>query len=231
MGSQDRLLLSDLDVAASKALQAIQDTRTELARVAAETYDKRQKRAKTLVETSGIDFSGSTHGKRQSTMDVADETELDSAAAFRKLLKKTFGSVEKAWKNCMDEDRNGELSYPEFVKTCKVIGFRGKPQSVFAELDLENNGVLTLQELDPDAGRRCVWEAWRENLWDNDLLTTAYGPVPLFDMPYFRREEARRNLAAQKNSRREALRARMKGNPKTPRGSAAAPLASDAAAG
>ena len=34
-------------------------------------------------------------------------------------------------------------------------------------------------------------QAWREQLWDDDLRTTAKAPVPLYDMPYFKREEAR----------------------------------------
>jgi hypothetical protein len=219
MGSQDRLFLSDLDVAASKMLKEIHDTRSALARVAAESFDRRLERVSTLERTSkdtpkrvlasdGAD-AGESAGEERDSKLSAWNSEHDNAAAFRKLLKKTFGSVEKAWKDFMDEDHNGELSYIEFVHTCRALGFRGKPQAVFAELDFDMNGVLTLQELDPDAGRHAIWEAWREQLWDDDLRTTAKAPVPLYDMPYFKREEARRELEKKKRLRREDLKRRV----------------------
>jgi len=70
-------------------------------------------------------------------------------SALKKELTKKFGSVTAAWRNGLDSNGNGKLSFLEFSKACRDMGFLGNVQKIFKELDNDDSGIITFDEVDP----------------------------------------------------------------------------------
>merc|ERR1719191_699984 len=71
--------------------------------------------------------------------------------AFRQLLERRFGSVVKAWRKALDSDGNGILSFGEFATACRTVGYLGNVKKLWADLDTDGGGSISLKELDPKA--------------------------------------------------------------------------------
>ena len=56
----------------------------------------------------------------------------------------------RAWKH-IDEDQNGRLSRAEFYTFLRKIGFGGNAKQLWADLDDDNSGFISLEELEPEA--------------------------------------------------------------------------------
>mmetsp|Transcript_6319 Transcript_6319/g.15743 ORF Transcript_6319/g.15743 Transcript_6319/m.15743 type:complete len:249 (+) Transcript_6319:19-765(+) len=87
--------------------------------------------------------------------------EADSVDELKRILVEMYGSVYTAWNEALDKDGSGQLSYPEFVAACREVGFSGSLKRVYQELDKDNSGVISINELDPTcamdfAKGRCV---------------------------------------------------------------------------
>lgn len=70
---------------------------------------------------------------------------------FRAFLKKQYGSYVAAWR-ALDYERRGALSFGEFCRACRTIGFHGNLKQVWKELDANDLGAVTLTELEPRTG-------------------------------------------------------------------------------
>lgn len=81
--------------------------------------------------------------------------EMDSHAAqelgeFRGLLEERFKTVEAAWREGLDTDGSGVLTFTEFKEACRSLGFTGSAKRVFQYLDLDvwGTGQITMDEID-----------------------------------------------------------------------------------
>merc|ERR1719487_426894 len=99
--------------------------------------------------------------------------EMDSHAAqelgeFRGLLEERFKTVETAWREGLDTDGSGVLTFTEFKEACRSLGFTGSAKRVLQYLDLDvwGTGQITIDEIDflglPHRRRRMiVAKSWR----------------------------------------------------------------------
>mmetsp|Transcript_44166 Transcript_44166/g.105708 ORF Transcript_44166/g.105708 Transcript_44166/m.105708 type:complete len:740 (-) Transcript_44166:82-2301(-) len=74
------------------------------------------------------------------------------AEGFRKFLRRKFGSALAGWR-VLDWDCSGRLSLNEFCTACRRLGFHGNLKQLWRELDVNDNGYVSMMELDPEAGQ------------------------------------------------------------------------------
>jgi len=98
-------------------------------------------------------------GEEATTKDeAAIKKDLDSKmlpAKTLKELKRTlvnqYGSLMKAWKEGLDRDGSGTISFDEFCEAAKRIGFLGDVKSCWKKLDVDGSGEVSLNEFAPEA--------------------------------------------------------------------------------
>jgi hypothetical protein len=73
------------------------------------------------------------------------------ADGFRKKLISVYGCLSTAWRSALDKEDKGKLSFAELCKQCHEIGFGGNLKKVWKELDTDEDGFITLMDLDSDA--------------------------------------------------------------------------------
>lgn len=74
---------------------------------------------------------------------------ISTVEGFKHMLLHKFGSVLNAWNTFLDPDHNGIMSFQDFAAACMHLGIR-KCKSLWADLDLEFIGQLTLRDLDAE---------------------------------------------------------------------------------
>lgn len=75
---------------------------------------------------------------------------INTAQLLGKWLKYTHGSLEKAWKERLDLDGGGTISWAEFKHACKGINIVANPEEIWRELDDDYSGFISLQELEDE---------------------------------------------------------------------------------
>jgi len=74
----------------------------------------------------------------------------DCLISLRRLIIRKYGSITSAWRHGMDFDGNGRLSFAEWSKALRQIGFEGDIKAAFRQLDDDSSGIVTFAEFDPD---------------------------------------------------------------------------------
>lgn len=87
---------------------------------------------------------GGTGKYPQQTFEECEKTRLE----FRKLMVNRFGTVAGAWK-ALDINGDGKLSFFEFMRACKTLGVSKNSRTLWAALDLDRSGFISLAEVDP----------------------------------------------------------------------------------
>jgi len=72
----------------------------------------------------------------------------------RRVLLERHGSTTAAWKHCLDSNGDGKISFVEFCQGLREVGYRGPVRQLWAELDNDKNGYITLAEFDPAAHKQ-----------------------------------------------------------------------------
>mmetsp|Transcript_42968 Transcript_42968/g.124258 ORF Transcript_42968/g.124258 Transcript_42968/m.124258 type:complete len:607 (-) Transcript_42968:117-1937(-) len=80
----------------------------------------------------------------------ANESQVILVMDFRRYLIRRFGSVEEAWHAAFDTDKSGYVNFTEFGIGCKAAGFVGNVTKLWAALDADRSGILSIAEMDPD---------------------------------------------------------------------------------
>merc|ERR1719247_964784 len=70
---------------------------------------------------------------------------------FKELLRRRFGTVVRGWRQGLDVSGDGKLSFTEFCTACRNIGYNGDVKGLWNKMDDDGSGVVSLEELDPDA--------------------------------------------------------------------------------
>eukprot|EP00931_Biecheleriopsis_adriatica_P102796 TRINITY_DN77725_c0_g1_i1.p1 TRINITY_DN77725_c0_g1~~TRINITY_DN77725_c0_g1_i1.p1 ORF type:complete len:1764 (-),score=486.63 TRINITY_DN77725_c0_g1_i1:84-5375(-) len=86
---------------------------------------------------------------------LEDDVEFYGAQGIpglRKYLRKNFGSIVAGWR-ALDSDNNGRLTFYEFCNACRRMGYHGNLKQIWNDLDKNLDGVISLVELDPEAGK------------------------------------------------------------------------------
>jgi len=88
----------------------------------------------------------------QIASDRQAELDLRMGSNDWKTLKKDlilrYGSILSAWRQGLDYSVNGKISFTEFSKACRNMGFLGNVQKIFAEMDTDGSGIITFDEVD-----------------------------------------------------------------------------------
>eukprot|EP00930_Biecheleria_cincta_P070568 TRINITY_DN58201_c0_g1_i1.p1 TRINITY_DN58201_c0_g1~~TRINITY_DN58201_c0_g1_i1.p1 ORF type:complete len:1469 (+),score=331.35 TRINITY_DN58201_c0_g1_i1:26-4408(+) len=87
--------------------------------------------------------------RRQGEMDNRMER-FDLDALKQNLISK-YGSLASAWKYGLDIDRNGKITFNEFSRAVRDVGFHGNIKAIWKELNLDDSNDISLEELDPIA--------------------------------------------------------------------------------
>lgn len=67
---------------------------------------------------------------------------------FRLLLLEKFGSFVLAWRQLLDQDGTNRVSWNEFEKACKSLGFKHSIEGTWRALDEDASGWISLKEVD-----------------------------------------------------------------------------------
>lgn len=81
----------------------------------------------------------------------APEHLVDTSEEFEGLLKRKFGSLINAWRNCLDADHNGKITFNEFCTQVRFLGYGGDLKALWGNYDKDKKGVILLQDLDFEA--------------------------------------------------------------------------------
>ncbi|CAE8740159.1 unnamed protein product, partial [Polarella glacialis] len=96
---------------------------------------------------------------------------IDTVEEFELLCLRKYGSITQAWRQCLDWDHNGRLTFNELCAACRRLGYAGDLKALWAEFGGKEHGHLTLKELDPQAD-----ELIKSFL---ELLTLRYGHLDI----------------------------------------------------
>lgn len=75
---------------------------------------------------------------------------IDTVEEFEELCVRKFGSMIGAWRNCLDDDVNGKLTFGEFCTALRRIGYAGDFKSLYKSYDKDNKGHISLRDLCPE---------------------------------------------------------------------------------
>ncbi|CAD7940242.1 unnamed protein product [Amoebophrya sp. A25] len=158
LSPEERQIQAKLDNALKKAAK---ENRFD-AMVKSDGTFKRQVWAEMIKE--GLIGYNKTTKKAQVEMGARD------APSFLKLLVRRFGTIMRAWRNGLDMDGNGRISYFEFCKAARAIGYESSLRQLWNELnDNDDKAFITLDELDRETFDRINYF--------NDLLTAKYSSL------------------------------------------------------
>lgn len=81
----------------------------------------------------------------------AKDKGADDINSMRDLLIKKYGTITAAWRHGFEGNENGKVSFVEFCTAMRRLGYNGNIKECFRRLGATEKGVLTLEDLDPQA--------------------------------------------------------------------------------
>lgn len=101
------------------------------------------------VSLTGIMYEVSHDAVQHSTLDTkwAGESQKIFVEDFQKFLIRRFGDIESAWEQAFDTDGSGAINFTEFGLGCKMAGFVGNATRLWAALDEDRSGEISMDEL------------------------------------------------------------------------------------
>merc|ERR550534_2937467 len=76
---------------------------------------------------------------------------IDTAEEFEALCTRTYGSIICAWRYCLDLDANGKLTFNEFCKAIRRVGYCGDFRELWCKYGGQARGHIALRDIDPEA--------------------------------------------------------------------------------
>lgn len=104
------------------------------------------------INLTGIMFEVAADALEHSTLNTKWGTDSQKIFVedFQKFLLRRFGSIEEAWVKAFDTDGSGAINFTEFGLGCKAAGFVGNATRLWAALDDDRSGEISLDELTVD---------------------------------------------------------------------------------
>uniref|UniRef100_A0A7S4S6F6 EF-hand domain-containing protein n=1 Tax=Alexandrium monilatum TaxID=311494 RepID=A0A7S4S6F6_9DINO len=101
--------------------------------------------------------------------DKDQEVLIDTIEQFEGLCVRRFGSMLSAWRQVIDWDGNGKITFNEFCQALRRLGYAGNIKGLWTQYDKDNNGHISLKEMDPET------DTMISSL--HNLLTEKYGSI------------------------------------------------------
>lgn len=76
---------------------------------------------------------------------------IDTSEEFESLCVRKYGSMTAAWRQCLDNDANGKLTFGEFCGALRRLGYVGNFKKLWAQYDKDHKGVILMSDLDAQA--------------------------------------------------------------------------------
>jgi hypothetical protein len=71
---------------------------------------------------------------------------------FQAALIRKHGNILRAWKEALDVDQIGHLCFTTFCKACRDTGYNGNIKKLWAQLDWDDSGFISIDEIAPIQG-------------------------------------------------------------------------------
>lgn len=85
--------------------------------------------------------------------------ETFDANALRNFLSEREGSALRAWLKYFDSNNDQAVTWPEFQRGIQALGYQGDAKAIFHQLDADDSGILSLQEIDGASAQ--MWSQFR----------------------------------------------------------------------
>lgn len=79
------------------------------------------------------------------------EFAIDTSEEFELLCRRKYGSMVGAWRQCLDNDHNGKLTFNEFCAALRRLGYVGDFRKLWKQYDTDQKGHILLKDLDPES--------------------------------------------------------------------------------
>mmetsp|Transcript_20470 Transcript_20470/g.52010 ORF Transcript_20470/g.52010 Transcript_20470/m.52010 type:complete len:463 (-) Transcript_20470:23-1411(-) len=101
------------------------------------------------IHLTGIMYEVSPDALSASTWDSAwtEESLKVFVQDFQKFLTCKFDSIEAAWHVAFNVDGSGSVNFTQFCRACKAAGYVGNQTRLWAALDDDRSGELSMSEL------------------------------------------------------------------------------------
>lgn len=112
---------------------------------------------KTIAETASsmaitrLRLKGSLKGTSAAGISKSAPLSCTSKEDFLKFLDRRFGNSVRGWRFALDPDQNMKLSYMQFCKTARLLGYEGPIRALWEDLDADDGGWISLDEVAPGA--------------------------------------------------------------------------------
>mmetsp|Transcript_97461 Transcript_97461/g.173578 ORF Transcript_97461/g.173578 Transcript_97461/m.173578 type:complete len:884 (+) Transcript_97461:111-2762(+) len=108
-----------------------------------------------MIESDGHQVTTS----RRNALEDPRNSHLSPATRLKMFLEESCGSTLSAWINIFDTDNDQRISKKEFGEGMRKLNFAGKTATLFAELDDDGSGEITMNEIDEE--QNTTWVAFR----------------------------------------------------------------------
>jgi Ca2+-binding EF-hand superfamily protein len=91
------------------------------------------------------------------------ERDPEALGQLRQLIRRKYGNMLFAWRSLFDRDDSNYITWEEFCKACRSLGFKGNVAAAWRELDTDLSGHITMREFDPESAETLVsFKLWAE---------------------------------------------------------------------
>lgn len=94
---------------------------------------------------------------------------IDTVEEFEDLCVRRFGSMLSAWRQVIDWDANGKITFNEFCNALRRLGYAGNFRGLWRQYDKNGVGHIALKDMDPET------DTMISSLLN--LLTERYGSI------------------------------------------------------
>eukprot|EP00747_Dinoflagellata_sp_TGD_P027280 gnl/TRDRNA2_/TRDRNA2_132519_c0_seq1.p1 gnl/TRDRNA2_/TRDRNA2_132519_c0~~gnl/TRDRNA2_/TRDRNA2_132519_c0_seq1.p1 ORF type:complete len:1424 (-),score=306.60 gnl/TRDRNA2_/TRDRNA2_132519_c0_seq1:173-3874(-) len=97
---------------------------------------------------------------------------MQTLEEFDRLCIRKYGTLMNAWRQCLDADGNGKLTFNELCNGARYLGYGGDLQKLWRSLDTDNSGSITIREIDAKADDlvKCFMLLIKERFGDIDAM-------------------------------------------------------------
>eukprot|EP00927_Polykrikos_kofoidii_P065082 TRINITY_DN60881_c0_g1_i1.p1 TRINITY_DN60881_c0_g1~~TRINITY_DN60881_c0_g1_i1.p1 ORF type:complete len:1267 (+),score=247.96 TRINITY_DN60881_c0_g1_i1:71-3871(+) len=115
------------------------------------TFEERQSSGYAFQASRALDAAQREEFASVCRIAASSDVRIDTVEEFKAVCTRTYGSMIGAWRNCLDADRNGKLTFCEFCNGCRRLGYAGDLKALWAKYDVGRKGYVVLKDFDEKA--------------------------------------------------------------------------------
>jgi Ca2+-binding EF-hand superfamily protein len=98
-----------------------------------------------------------------------EEAVREDLEKLKYLIARKYGSISAAWRHLMDPGHVGKLSFIDWSKALRQVGFQGNIKAAYQILDDDHSGIVTFSEFAPEVAekikdfRQKIFRTWGED--------------------------------------------------------------------